>query len=265
MFTGAGAHAALLYRPLFDCEQSSLVEYAFDQRGRVPSIAAGLAAGLGMALQFMGSLGGGCAARLTPPWFLTGLCLHARSSPAWPGSCRVLYLHGRSSPGMTPCKPCLSPQETLLPADGCTMSANVCVSMRLECRLACTLIAAFIKTICAACGTRMVPDPAHARFVWLACAYITASCMCHLVQRAACRRMHFDQRWWTVQCWGLCRYAVAELVKLYPLLSMIWGVTLFHEFRAVGRGAIALLSAMCVVYVLGVGLLAGARNHPQQQ
>jgi hypothetical protein len=57
---------------------------------------------------------------------------------------------------------------------------------------------------------------------------------------------------------------VAELVKLYPLVSMLWGVTLFHEFRAVGRGAVALLAAMCIAYVAGVGLLAGARNHPVQ-
>lgn len=61
VFTGAGAGGALLYRPPFDCEPSSLVEYAFDRRGRPASLAAGAAAGLGMALQFMGSLGGGCA------------------------------------------------------------------------------------------------------------------------------------------------------------------------------------------------------------
>lgn len=66
VFTGAGAGGALLYRPPFDCEPSSAVEYAFDNRGRLPSLAAGLAAGLGMALQFMGSLGGGCACLIYP-------------------------------------------------------------------------------------------------------------------------------------------------------------------------------------------------------
>ena len=59
-FTSLGANLSLLYRPLFDCEQSSVVEYLLDHRGRLASLGAGVAAGLGMALQFMGSLGGGC-------------------------------------------------------------------------------------------------------------------------------------------------------------------------------------------------------------
>lgn len=75
-----------------------------------------------------------------------------------------------------------------------------------------------------------------------------------------CSKGHYNSS----RLWGLRRYAVAELVKLYPLLSMAWGVALFHEFRSVGRGAVALLAAMCAAYVAGVGLLAGARNHPQQ-
>ncbi len=61
------------------------------------------------------------------------------------------------------------------------------------------------------------------------------------------------------------RYAVAELVKLYPLLCLALGCGVFYEFRGVGRAASMMLAAMAVSYVLGVGLLAGARNHPQQQ
>ena len=58
---------------------------------------------------------------------------------------------------------------------------------------------------------------------------------------------------------------MAELVKLYPLLSLALGLGLFKEFRGVGHGCSSMLAAMCVAYVLGVGLLAGARNHPLQQ
>lgn len=58
---------------------------------------------------------------------------------------------------------------------------------------------------------------------------------------------------------------MADLVKLYPLLSLAWGLTLFNEFRGLGRAAVGFLAAMSVAYVLGVGLLAGARNHPVVQ
>ena len=58
-----------------------------------------------------------------------------------------------------------------------------------------------------------------------------------------------------------CRYYVAELVKLYPLLAAAWGVLLFREFRGVGRKATLLFAGMCGVYLLGVLLLAFARNH----
>ncbi len=58
-----------------------------------------------------------------------------------------------------------------------------------------------------------------------------------------------------------CRYYVAELVKLYPLLAAAWGVGLFRELRGVGRRAALLLASTCGAYVLGVLLLAFARNH----
>ena len=58
-----------------------------------------------------------------------------------------------------------------------------------------------------------------------------------------------------------CRYYVAELVKLYPLLAAAWGVGLFRELRGVGRRAALLLASTCGTYVLGVLLLAFARNH----
>ena len=58
-----------------------------------------------------------------------------------------------------------------------------------------------------------------------------------------------------------CRYYVAELVKLYPLLAAAWGVLLFRELRGVGRKAAWLLASTCGVYLLGVLLLAFARNH----
>ena len=54
---------------------------------------------------------------------------------------------------------------------------------------------------------------------------------------------------------------MAELVKLYPLLAAAWGVLLFQELRGVGRKAAWLLASMCGVYLLGVLLLAFARNH----
>ena len=58
-----------------------------------------------------------------------------------------------------------------------------------------------------------------------------------------------------------CRYYVAELVKLYPLLAAAWGVLLFRELRGLGRKAALLLASMCGAYLLGVLLLAFARNH----
>ena len=61
--------------------------------------------------------------------------------------------------------------------------------------------------------------------------------------------------------WLPCRYYVAELVKLYPLLSAAWGVMLFKEFKGVGRKAMLLFGVMCGAYLLGVILLAFSRNH----
>jgi hypothetical protein len=58
-----------------------------------------------------------------------------------------------------------------------------------------------------------------------------------------------------------CRYRMAEMVKVYPLLSAVWGLSLFTEFRGLSVRAMALLVAMCVAYLLGVALLAIARNH----
>ncbi|EIE22246.1 fatty acid elongase 3-ketoacyl-CoA synthase 1 [Coccomyxa subellipsoidea C-169] len=57
-------------------------------------------------------------------------------------------------------------------------------------------------------------------------------------------------------------YRVAEVVKMYPLLTVAWGLLLFTEFRGSGKRAAYLLGAMCATYVLGVGLLAAARNNP---
>ena len=54
---------------------------------------------------------------------------------------------------------------------------------------------------------------------------------------------------------------MAELLKLYPLLAAAWGVLLFKEFRGMGRRATLLFAGMCGVYLLGVLLLAFARNH----
>ena len=47
---------------------------------------------------------------------------------------------------------------------------------------------------------------------------------------------------------------------MYPLLTVVWGLLLFTEFKGSGRRASYLLAAMCGTYVLGVGLLAAARN-----
>lgn len=49
---------------------------------------------------------------------------------------------------------------------------------------------------------------------------------------------------------------------MYPLLTVAWGLLLFTEFRGSGKRAAYLLGAMCATYVLGVGLLAAARNNP---
>ncbi|BDA43213.1 Ureide permease 1 [Coccomyxa sp. Obi] len=55
-------------------------------------------------------------------------------------------------------------------------------------------------------------------------------------------------------------YQVADVVKMYPLLTVVWGLLLFAEFKGSGRKAAYLLAAMCGAYVVGVGLLAAARN-----
>lgn len=58
-FMAWGSNVALLYQPLAEGDESSAIEYFFDWKGRSASVAAGVACGLGMALQFMGGLGGG--------------------------------------------------------------------------------------------------------------------------------------------------------------------------------------------------------------
>lgn len=49
-------------------------------------------------------------------------------------------------------------------------------------------------------------------------------------------------------------------MKLYPLLTMAWGLLLFTEFKGSSKRAAVLLGAMCCTYMLGVGLLGAARN-----
>ena len=58
-FLAWGWNLSLLYKPLLECEESSMLEYALDWHGRLASCTAGWACGVGMALQFMGGLGGG--------------------------------------------------------------------------------------------------------------------------------------------------------------------------------------------------------------
>ncbi len=60
-FTAWGLNLALLYVPLCNGKESCLTEYARDHRGRIVSVAAGLACGVGMACQFLGGLAGGYA------------------------------------------------------------------------------------------------------------------------------------------------------------------------------------------------------------
>ena len=58
-FTSWGFNLSLLYQPLLEGDESSLTEYCLDWHGRMASCGAGVACGFGMALQFMGGLGGG--------------------------------------------------------------------------------------------------------------------------------------------------------------------------------------------------------------
>lgn len=58
-FVSWGWNMSLLYVPLMDNDESSVAEYFHDWSGRWASCTAGVACGLGMALQFMGGLGGG--------------------------------------------------------------------------------------------------------------------------------------------------------------------------------------------------------------
>ena len=58
-FTSWGSNLSLLYQPLLEGDESTLTEYCRDWHGRLASCGAGIACGLGMALQFMGGLGGG--------------------------------------------------------------------------------------------------------------------------------------------------------------------------------------------------------------
>ena len=63
-FTAWGANLSFLYKPLLEGDESSAREYFGDWNGRAAAAGAGVACGLGMAMQFMGGLGGGCAAAL---------------------------------------------------------------------------------------------------------------------------------------------------------------------------------------------------------
>jgi hypothetical protein len=161
-FTAWGLNLALLYVPLCNGEESSLAEYAQDHRGRIVSVASGLACGVGMAFQFLGGLAGGYAIALANSYSI--LC--------WVLLVSCSKLRGGQNPY-------------------CSNTA------------------------------------------------FTGLLLSNVVGR---------------------RYRVAEVVKMYPLLTAAWGLLLFTEFRGCGRRASYLLGAMCGTYVLGVGLLAAARN-----
>ena len=50
-------------------------------------------------------------------------------------------------------------------------------------------------------------------------------------------------------------FATADLVQAYPLISTIWDIALFGEYRNAGRTVKFYLSAMYVMYTCGIGFL----------
>ena len=56
----------------------------------------------------------------------------------------------------------------------------------------------------------------------------------------------------------LVGYATADLVQAYPIVSILWDVYLFGEFRQASRTLVLLLFGMYISYFLGIGLLASS-------
>ena len=55
---------------------------------------------------------------------------------------------------------------------------------------------------------------------------------------------------------ALAGFAAADLVQAYPLVSTLWGMGLFGEFRGASRRVWCLLAAMYISFVAAVALLA---------
>ena len=55
---------------------------------------------------------------------------------------------------------------------------------------------------------------------------------------------------------ALAGFAEADLVQAYPLVSTLWGIGLFGEFRGASRRVCCLLAAMYSSFVAAVALLA---------
>ena len=55
---------------------------------------------------------------------------------------------------------------------------------------------------------------------------------------------------------SLAGFAAADLVQAYPLVSTLWGMGLFGEFRGASRRVWCLLAAMYSSFVAAVALLA---------
>lgn len=60
-----------------------------------------------------------------------------------------------------------------------------------------------------------------------------------------------------------CRYATSDLVAANPLVSTVYGLLLFREFRSSPRHVLLLLACMFASYVAAVGLLIGSSGHPK--
>ena len=55
-------------------------------------------------------------------------------------------------------------------------------------------------------------------------------------------------------------FATADLVQAYPLVSTIWDIVLFGEYRNAGRTVIFYLTTMYVMYTCGIGFLISSAN-----
>ena len=55
-------------------------------------------------------------------------------------------------------------------------------------------------------------------------------------------------------------FATADLVQAYPLVSTIWDIVLFGEYRNAGRTVIFYLTAMYVMYTCGIGFLISSAD-----